>query len=124
MASETTTTFPLMDFTNEHLKSGTSVWNSKREQVQVVLENHSFFLVAYDQISEQLSKAAYHALEELFNLPTQKKVEFTSDKPYLGYFGQRLAFAEVIAIGDTTKMETLEGFINLMFSSEKKDYFW
>ncbi|KAL3506427.1 hypothetical protein ACH5RR_031809 [Cinchona calisaya] len=86
MDSRTPSNAPSIDFTNENLIPGTSIWLSTSNQVKNALENHGFFLA----------------------------IDF-------GY-SVRGPQLEVTAIGDATSKEVVEGFTNLMWSSEKKYY--
>ncbi|KAL3506426.1 hypothetical protein ACH5RR_031808 [Cinchona calisaya] len=121
MDFQTPSSAPIIDFTNENLISGTSIWLSTSNEVKNALENHGYFLVNYDKISSEVISAIYLAFQEFYDLPAEIKSQFTSDKPALGYF-DRGPQLEVTAIGDATSKEIVEGFTNLMWSSEKKYY--
>ncbi|KAL3506425.1 hypothetical protein ACH5RR_031807 [Cinchona calisaya] len=121
MDSQIPSSAPIIDFTNENLIFSTNIWLSTSNQVKNALENHGFFLVNYDKISSEVISAIYLALQEFHDLPTEKKSQFTSDKPYLGYCCETPQL-EITGIGDTTSKEIVEGFANLIWSSEKKYY--
>lgn len=112
---------PLIDFSSENLKPGTSIWISTSKQVKNALENHGIFLATYDKVSTEIKDSFYLALEGYYDLPGEAKSLFTPDKPYLGYLADQHATCELTAIGDPTSMEALEGFTNLFFSA-RKDY--
>ncbi|CDP11141.1 unnamed protein product [Coffea canephora] len=78
----------LIDFSSENLKPGTSIWISASKQVKCALENHGIFLVTHDKISSEVKNGFYQAVKEFYGLPTEKKCQFTSDKPYSGYLGK------------------------------------
>ncbi|XP_027119042.1 deoxypodophyllotoxin synthase isoform X1 [Coffea arabica] len=125
MATQTPS-LPRIDFSSENSEPGTSSWLSTSKQVKDALENHGFFLVTYDKISSEVKNAFILAMKEFHDLPEEQKSRFTSDKPYLGYFGQardgKPPILELAAIGDPTSIQAVEGFTNLFRSSGKKDH--
>ncbi|XP_027165990.1 probable 2-oxoglutarate-dependent dioxygenase AOP1 [Coffea eugenioides] len=116
---------PLIDFSSENLKPGTSIWISTSKQVKCSLENHGIFLVTHDKISSEVKNCFYQAVKEFYGLPTEKKCQFTSDKPYSGYLGKaadEFPSFETTCIEDPASEEAFDGFINLFCSSGRKDY--
>lgn len=119
MGSQAPPVLPIVDFTKENLKPGTSSWLSASNEVRHALEQYGCFIAVYDKVSTELNKDVFGALRELFDLPLESKVQNVSDKPYHGYLGQipSIPLYESLGIGDATGVEEIESFTKLMFPS-------
>ncbi|KAK6912130.1 Non-hem dioxygenase N-terminal domain [Dillenia turbinata] len=117
MASETQAKLPLIDFSNENLKPGSSVWELTRNKVQRALEEYGCFAAVYDKVSLELHNAVFSAAEELLNLPIETKRRNTSDRPYEGYLGARASVPlyDSSCIENGTTTEGIQKFTNLMW---------
>lgn len=125
MGSLTTPRYPILDLTKENLKPGTTYWLSMCTEIRQSLEEYGFFVVEYDKISSQLQNAIFGALEELFNLPLETKIQNKYAKPYHGYVGQYpiVPLHEGLGIDDVTSIEEIRSFTNLMWPGGN-DRFW
>ncbi|KAL2516553.1 2-oxoglutarate (2OG) and Fe(II)-dependent oxygenase superfamily protein [Forsythia ovata] len=117
MGSLTLHKLPIIDFTNENLKPGTASWSKTCKEVISALEEYGCFVASYDKISLELSDGVFHALEELFNLPTEIKVQNRSTKPLYGYVGQIpfIPLYESMGIDDANTLQGIQSFTKVMW---------
>ncbi|GMY34125.1 putative 2-oxoglutarate-dependent dioxygenase AOP1.2 [Fagus crenata] len=110
---------PVLDFSSENLKPGTSPWLSKNKEVRQALEDYGCFVVLYDKVPSDLRNDVFGALEELFDLPTEIKLKNKYEKPLNGYVGQipKLPLHESMGIDNATSLEGTQTFTNLMWPS-------
>ncbi|XVF24887.1 hypothetical protein REPUB_Repub13aG0166200 [Reevesia pubescens] len=115
MASQSALKLPVIDLFDEKSKPGTTSWVSKCNDVRLALEEYGCFLTPYDKVSSQLQDQVFNSVQELFALPTEKKVQNTSDKPYFGYFKHpSIPLSESMGIDNPT-LEGTQSFTNLMW---------
>lgn len=116
---------PVIDFCVGNLKPGTNSWLLSSKEVLNALEEYGCFVAVYDKVSSELDNTLFRQLEELFDLPTETKVQNTSDKPYFGYIGQHplIPLHESMGIDDATTHKGVESFTNLMWPTGN-DHFW
>ncbi|KAK8608669.1 hypothetical protein V6N13_024083 [Hibiscus sabdariffa] len=98
---------PVIDFSNQNLKPGTSEWDSAKHQVQQALEEYGCFRASSDQVVE-LREAVFGAMEEVFDLPLETKKLYVSDKPFRGYFGHPSKLLESMMIDEAQIAENIE----------------
>lgn len=117
MGSELQPELPVIDFSSENLKPGTSCWVSACKEVQRALEDYGCFVLVYNKLPSQLRNEVFGALEELFDLPTETKMRNKHEKPLNGYVGQipKLPLHESMGIDNATTLEGTQTFINLMW---------
>ncbi|GFY92690.1 2-oxoglutarate (2OG) and Fe(II)-dependent oxygenase superfamily protein [Actinidia rufa] len=119
MGSQDPPKLPVVDFTKEALKPGTSSWTLACENVRNALEEYGCFVAVYDKVSLDLDKAFFSSLVELFDLPTETKAQNIApeDKPYFGYFGQvpLLPLYESMGIDEAPTLQGTQAFTNLMW---------
>ncbi|CAI9757760.1 unnamed protein product [Fraxinus pennsylvanica] len=117
MGSLTAPKLIVVDFTKEDMKPGSSSWSSACKDISRALENHGCFVALYDKISPQLHKAIFHAADELFDLPTEVKIQNINEKPYHGYVGQMpiVPLHEGLGIDYATTLEGAQSFTELMW---------
>ncbi|XP_039047829.1 probable 2-oxoglutarate-dependent dioxygenase AOP1 [Hibiscus syriacus] len=72
MSLETEARLPVIDFSSQELKPGSPEWDSVKAQVREALEEHGYFEASFDRVAE-LRTPVFGALEELFDLPLQRK---------------------------------------------------
>ncbi|KAF8011702.1 hypothetical protein BT93_J2088 [Corymbia citriodora subsp. variegata] len=118
MGSDGSPRFPVLNFSSEDLKPGTTSWVSTCKKVIQALEEFGLFVVNYDEIfSSQLHDATFGVLQELFALPTETKMKNRYQKPLNGYVGQiaKLPLHESLGIDDATSLEATQKFTELMW---------
>jgi isopenicillin N synthase-like dioxygenase len=110
---------PVIDFSMENLKSGTSSWFSKCNNVKSAFEEYGCFVAVYDKVSLELHNSMFGTLEGLFDLPKDTKIRNTYDKPYFGYVREEPSkiVPESMGIDDATTLEGTQYFSNLMWPS-------
>lgn len=125
MGSHSSAKIPVVDFSKENLNPGSSSWSATCKDVLLALEEFGCFIAVYDKVPSELQNKLFSALEELFNLPTETKMQNAHNKPYHGYVGQhsRLPLHESIGIDDATTLEGMQSFANLMWPAGN-DHFW
>ncbi|MBA0549930.1 hypothetical protein Golob_020923 [Gossypium lobatum] len=117
MGLESEMKLPVINFSEENLKPGTSGWASACKDVRRALEEHGCFEAKFDKLPGQLHDAVFATAEELFQLPTEVKMRNTSDMPFFGYFGQykTVPLYESLAIDHPTSLDGTQRFTNLMW---------
>ncbi|KAM7480402.1 hypothetical protein LguiA_028615 [Lonicera macranthoides] len=124
MGSLTTPKLLVVDFTKEDLKPGTTSWSLACNDIKHALENHGCFIALYDKIPSDLNKSIFHAADELFDLPTETKIQNINEKPYHGYVGQIpfVPLHEGLGIDYATTPEGAQSFTNLMWPNGNKSF--
>lgn len=117
MGSELQAELPVIDFSSENLKPGTSSWVSTCKEVQRALEDYGCFVLVYNKLTSELRNEVFGALEKLFDLPTETKMRNKYEKPLNGYVGQipKLPLHESMGIDNATTLEGTQSFTNLMW---------
>ncbi|KAL7162385.1 hypothetical protein ACSBR2_042800 [Camellia fascicularis] len=117
MGSLTQHKLPIIDFTKENLKPGTSSWQKASKQVLSALEEYGCFVAVYDEVSLDLHDKVFNKLEELFDLPTATKMQNKSSKPLYGYVGQIpvVPLYESMGIDDANTLEGIQNFTKVMW---------
>ncbi|RVW28963.1 putative 2-oxoglutarate-dependent dioxygenase AOP1.2 [Vitis vinifera] len=117
MGSHSSAKIPVVDFSKENLNPGSSSWSATCKDVLLALEEFGCFIAVYDKVPSELQNKLFSALEELFNLPTETKMQNAHNKPYHGYVGQhsQLPLHESIGIDNATTLEGIQSFANLMW---------
>ncbi|KAI9160490.1 hypothetical protein LWI28_008597 [Acer negundo] len=118
MRSQSLSTIPVIDLSNEGLKPGTNTWMSTCQDIRLAMEEFGCFEGIYSKVSVELHNQVFGTTEELFDLPTEIKMKNTSTKPYFDYFGQYsfLPLYESLGIDNPTTLESTQSFTNLMWS--------
>ena len=118
---------PTINLSTENLKSGTSSYLASCNEVRGALEDYGCFVVHYEEVSPQLHESLFTEAKELFDLPTDVKMKNISDKPYFGYVGNHPLIPpihESLGISNSTTLEGVQSFTNLMWPSTGNDQFW
>lgn len=71
---------PVVDFCDENLKPGTDTWVSACDVVRGALEDHGGFLALYNKVDPLLYDSVFSAMEQLFDLPLEDKMQHSTDK--------------------------------------------
>ncbi|CAA3001152.1 probable 2-oxoglutarate-dependent dioxygenase AOP1 [Olea europaea subsp. europaea] len=108
---------PIIEFTHDTMKPGTASWCKACKEVISALEEYGCFVASYDEISLEFNDGVFQALEELFNLPTEIKVQNRSTKPLYGYVGQipLIPLYESMGIDDANTLEGIQSFTKVMW---------
>ncbi|XAR63237.1 hypothetical protein NMG60_11023109 [Bertholletia excelsa] len=104
---------PLVDFTKESLKPGTSSWVAAGKRVREFLEEYGCFLATYEEVSSELKSEVLHVAEVMFDLPAETKTLNTSHIPYYGYYQSHLA--EGLGVGNATNLEGIQSFADTIW---------
>ncbi|GMJ06815.1 hypothetical protein like AT1G52800 [Hibiscus trionum] len=117
MGLESQIKLPVIEFSEENLKPGSSAWASACIEVRRALEEYGCFEAEFEKMPRRIHDAAFAGAEELFRLPTEVKMRNTSTKPYFEYFGQykTLPLYESMAIDHPTSLDAATNFTNLMW---------
>ena len=104
---------PVVDFSIQPLKPGTLEWDSVRAQVQRGLEEFGCFEAVFHKIPSEIRRALLEALQELFDLPVQTKLQSVSNIPFQGYMGKIpvLPLYESMGIYDADVYRNVESFV-------------
>ncbi|KAM7483696.1 hypothetical protein LguiB_008279 [Lonicera macranthoides] len=108
---------PIVDFTKNNLEPGSSSWSETCTDVRNALEEYGCFIAVYDKVSVELNNTIFRALKELFDLPTEIKVQNKSSKPLYGYVGQIpfIPLYESMGIDFANTLEGIQSFTNVMW---------
>ncbi|OMO70940.1 Oxoglutarate/iron-dependent dioxygenase [Corchorus capsularis] len=114
---------PVINLFDENSKPGTASWVSKCKDVRQALEEFGCFLTPYDTVSLHLQDQVFNSVQQLFALPTEKKVQNVSEKPYFGYFKHPLIpLCESMGIDEPTLLQGTQSFTNLMWPNGNKTF--
>ena len=107
---------PLIDFTDENLKPGTDAWVSACQVVRSAFEDHGGFLALY-KVNPVLYNSVFSAMEQLFDLPLEAKMQQTTDKPIYSYAGQRpdIPLYESLAIDNPVSAKDCQKYTTTMW---------
>lgn len=111
MGSETSQKLPVIDFTNINLENCESV----KSQVYEALVEFGCFEATCDKIPLDLRKAIFGAIEEVFNLPPEKKLLEACNMKHQGYVGQSpyLPLFESLGIDHANNFERVKTITNI-----------
>ncbi|KAK2359929.1 2-oxoglutarate (2OG) and Fe(II)-dependent oxygenase superfamily protein [Trifolium repens] len=84
MGSETSQKLPVIDFTNINLANREIV----KSQIYEALVEYGCFEATFDKIPLELRKAIFGSIEEVFDLPLEKKLVNVCKMKHQEYFGQ------------------------------------
>ncbi|CAH1425560.1 unnamed protein product [Lactuca virosa] len=124
MGSLTIPKLLVVDFTNDNLTPGTTIWSSTCNDIRVALQNHGCFIALYNGVSTKLQESVFQAADELFDLPTETKIKNIVSKPYHGYVGQMpiVPLHEGLGIDYATDHEGAQSFTNLMWPNGNQSF--
>lgn len=124
MGSETHPTVPVIDFSGEKLKPGTTSWSLTSKDVRSALEEYGCFIAVYDKVSKELENAIYHAGKEVFELPTETKLKNVAQRTYHGYVGDisLIPLHESTGIDNATTVEGTKRFTDLMWPNGNESF--
>ncbi|KAL0354737.1 UNVERIFIED_CONTAM: putative 2-oxoglutarate-dependent dioxygenase AOP1.2 [Sesamum radiatum] len=117
MGSVTVHKLPVIAFTEENSKPGTESWSKTCRKVISALEEYGCFVAAYDKITQHIHTGVFEALEELFDIPTETKVQNKSTKPLYGYVGQipLIPLYESMGIDNASTLAGIQSFAKVMW---------
>ena len=117
MGSETHPKVPVIDFSGQKLKPGTTSWSRTGDDVRRALEEYGCFIAVYDKVSKELENAICDAEKEVFQLPKETKVKNIAERTYHGYVGDIsvIPLHESTGIDNATTVEGTKRFTNLMW---------
>lgn len=99
---------PVIDFSDQTLKPGSSKWDQVKNDVRKALEDYGCFEASFDKVSMELKKSVFEAMQELFELPIQTKQKKVSPKPFYGYLNHNLY--QSLGIDDANILEKVNDF--------------
>ncbi|XP_057777477.1 probable 2-oxoglutarate-dependent dioxygenase AOP1 [Salvia miltiorrhiza] len=117
MGSETVHKLGVIEFTDKNTNPETESWWETCKKVVDALEEYGCFVAVYDKLTHEIHKEAFSSLQQLFDLPTQTKVQNKSSKPLYGYVGQIpfLPLYESMGIDDAHTIQGIQNFSNVMW---------
>ncbi|KAM4114058.1 hypothetical protein ACJW30_04G042000 [Castanea mollissima] len=118
MAIQTQAKIPVVDFSNEDLKPGSSSWSSMGQNGQLAIVDeeykHGCFVAELgNKVPLKLHSTTFGAIKELFDFPTETKKKLTSEWPGHGYFSK--AFKERLAIDNRNSPEETQKLTNIFW---------
>ncbi|CBI36205.3 unnamed protein product, partial [Vitis vinifera] len=124
MGSETLPKLPTINFSEQNLSPGTNSWFSTCIEVQHALEEYGRFVAVFDEVTLEIHNAIFRTLKELFDLPTETKIQNTSHKPYHGYVGQLpfIPLHESLGINNSTT-QGVQSFTKIMWPAGNQHFY-
>ncbi|KAK8564239.1 hypothetical protein V6N12_036368 [Hibiscus sabdariffa] len=124
MSLESQVKLPVIDFSEENLKPGSSAWASACTDVRRALEECGCFEAKFKKMPRQVHDAAFAGAEELFGLPTEVKMRNTNDKHGFHYLGQlkSMPLYESLAVENPTSSDATANFIWMNISESVQSY--
>ncbi|XP_027172546.1 2-oxoglutarate-dependent dioxygenase AOP3-like [Coffea eugenioides] len=115
---------PVINLTEEILRSGKDSWTEARNIVTRAFEEYGCFIAVHDNYPSEVSDSIFSELQDLFNLPLEIKVRNTSQTPLIGYARPRpnVDLYESMSIEDATNLEAVEKFANQMWPSKNNHF--
>ncbi|CAL9233184.1 unnamed protein product [Arabidopsis halleri] len=107
---------PVIDFSDQTLKPGSSKWDEVKADVRKALEDYGCFEASFDKVSVELKKSVFEAMEELFELPIQTKQRNVSSKPFHGYLCHNIY--QSLGIDDANVLEKVDDFTQQLWPDQ------
>ncbi|XP_022151695.1 probable 2-oxoglutarate-dependent dioxygenase AOP1 [Momordica charantia] len=110
---------PVINLSGDDLRPGGERWKTTGKKVREAVEEYGCFMAEYNGVSPELREQVFKALEQLFDLPVERKMKNKYEKPFNGYVGQlrTLPLHESLGIDDATTFHGVHSFTNLMWPS-------
>ncbi|XP_057495334.1 probable 2-oxoglutarate-dependent dioxygenase AOP1 [Actinidia eriantha] len=124
MVSPAFSKLPTIKFDPENSIPGSGSWAPTCESVRRALEEYGCFVAEYNGVCSELGGAVFRALEELFDLPIERKALNTSGKPYFGYVGQipEVPLYESMGMDEANTLEGSQSFTRLMWPNGNQHF--
>ncbi|KAL3511830.1 hypothetical protein ACH5RR_024547 [Cinchona calisaya] len=124
MSSDAQPKLPIIEFDEENMTPGTSSWLLTSDLVRQALESYGCLLAKYKKLSPELHDRMFKLSKELFHLPTEIKVQNTSDILGFGY-GTNFSImplVEYFGIENGATLEATKEFTNLMWPAGNESF--
>uniref|UniRef100_A0A2P2MPC6 Fe2OG dioxygenase domain-containing protein n=1 Tax=Rhizophora mucronata TaxID=61149 RepID=A0A2P2MPC6_RHIMU len=125
MSSLSPQKLPVVNFSLENFKPGTTSWLTTTKKVIDALETYGCFIAVYDKISLELHNSLFNSLGELFDLPLEIKQKNISELPYFGYLGSEKTHRplyESLGIGAANTPEATQDFTNALWPQGNENF--
>ncbi|KAI3669342.1 hypothetical protein L6452_40575 [Arctium lappa] len=108
----------------DDLKPESESWILRCHKVTHALEEYGCFMAIYEAVSKDLNKDVFDSVKTLFELPTETKINNTSDTPVFGYLGatHTRPLFESMGIENVTSLDHVQHFANLMWPSRNHHF--
>ncbi|KAI3786046.1 hypothetical protein L1987_45173 [Smallanthus sonchifolius] len=109
---------PTIDFTNKrNLKPGSTSWLATSIEATRSLEEYGCFIAEFDKVTTELNDTVFKGLQDLFDLPTEVKVQNKSAKPSHGYAGQipTIPLFESMGFDYSNTPDGVKSFVDVMW---------
>ncbi|KAK6773484.1 hypothetical protein RDI58_028722 [Solanum bulbocastanum] len=123
MAFQVEPKLPIIEFTDETLRGGTTSWLSTSREIRRALEEYGCFAAVYKKVMPELREAMFDHCKELFKLPLETKLKNNSDIFGFGYGGNfgTMPLAEFFGIVDGETIDATKDFANKMWPNDNVD---
>ncbi|XP_065869173.1 2-oxoglutarate-dependent dioxygenase AOP3-like [Euphorbia lathyris] len=103
----------------ETFKEGTSEWRKACSEVRQAFEEHGCFALDCTVFSTELRQGIFGGLKELFDLPTQVKMQNKCQRPLISYVGNisRMPIHESLGLEDAATFQAVNNFTHRMWPS-------
>ncbi|KAK8262289.1 hypothetical protein V6Z12_D13G246800 [Gossypium hirsutum] len=111
---------PVIEFRtgSRDLERGTEGWHHLCKRVREACETYGCFEVVYEKISREVREETFELLNELVEVPLERKQLNVNPKPYHSYFGpcSQASLYEGFGIEDASNYDSVNNFAQLMWS--------
>ncbi|CAN4118894.1 unnamed protein product [Withania somnifera] len=113
-------TLPIIEFTDENLKDGTSSWILTSQEIRRALEEYGCFAAVYKKVLPEIRESMFDHCKKLFQLPLETKLQNTCDILGFGYGGNfpNMPLAEYFGIENATSLDSTNNFAKQMWPNE------
>ncbi|KAA3486024.1 putative 2-oxoglutarate-dependent dioxygenase AOP1 [Gossypium australe] len=110
---------PVIEFRtgSPDLERGTEGWHHLCKRVREACETYGCFEVVYEKISREVREETFELLNELVEVPLERKQLNVNPKPYHSYFGpcSQACLYEGFGIEDASNYDSVNNFAQLMW---------
>ncbi|TYH36293.1 hypothetical protein ES332_D13G254900v1 [Gossypium tomentosum] len=110
---------PVIEFRtgSRDLERGTEGWHHLCKRIREACETYGCFEVVYEKISREVREETFELLNELVEVPLERKQLNVNLKPYHSYFGpcSQACLYEGFGIEDASNYDSVNNFAQLMW---------
>ncbi|KAJ8773981.1 hypothetical protein K2173_009412 [Erythroxylum novogranatense] len=123
MSSKSSLGLPTVDFSNTNIKQGTPEWKLVKFQVQKATQDFGCFKALF-KVPRDLLEAVNEAMEDVFDLPSETKQRYVSEKPFEGYTGPSplVPLMESVFIGCPDIYESLQSVTKVLWPEGNQEF--
>ncbi|KAH1096323.1 hypothetical protein J1N35_013244 [Gossypium stocksii] len=124
MGVDTKFEVPVIEFRSLDLELGADGWHHLCKRVREACETYGCFEVVYEKISTKLGNKMLGLMNDLVELPPERKQKNVSSIPYHGYVGPGLIslLNEGFGLVDASNYDSVKNFTQLMWPDDHPQF--